>query len=85
MTAAGEGTTTAEMLEAWLREELGVEREAAVRISEKAGTDPRCSPIVTEVAVAAPGEEPYTFHFERQLSETTRMDVVAALAFGGGH
>ncbi len=85
MTAAGEGTTTAEDVEAWVREELAVGPEASVRIAEKPGTDPRCSPLVTEVAVAAPGEEPYAFHIERALAETTRMDVVAVLAFGGGH
>ena len=85
MTAAGEGATTAEDVEAWVREELAVGPGAAVRIAEKPGTDPRCSPIVTEVAITAPGEDPYAFHIERPLAETTRMDVVAALAFGGGH
>jgi hypothetical protein len=56
-----------------------------VDIGEKPGTDPRCSPVVTEVAISGPGEEPYSFHIERPLAEVTRMDVVAALAFGGGH
>jgi hypothetical protein len=84
--AAAEGGTSAADLEVWVREELRVEPEAAVHISEKAGTDPRCSPVVTEVAiVAGPGHEPYSFHIERALAEVTRMDVVAALAFGGGH
>jgi hypothetical protein len=50
------------------------------------GTDPRCSPIVTQVAVgAAPGAEAYAFHIERPLGDLVRMDLVAALAFGGGH
>ncbi|MDQ4132582.1 MAG: hypothetical protein M3179_05095 [Actinomycetota bacterium] len=69
----------------WVREELSLGPEASVEISEKPGTDPRCSPIVTEVAIAAPSETPYSFHIERALGEVTRMDVVAALAFGGGH
>ena len=56
-----------------------------MQISEQPGNDPRCSPVVTQVAVAAPGEEPYAFHVERALPELTRMDLVAALAFGGGH
>ncbi len=79
------GGTSAAQVEAWVREELGVEPAASVRISERPGTDPRCSPTVTEVAIAAPGEEPYAFHVERALAELTRMDLVAAFAFGGGH
>ncbi len=78
------GTTAAE-LETWVREELGLEREATVRVAEKPGTDPRCSPVVTEVAVDAAGAGPYSFHIERPLGELVRMDLIAALAFGGGH
>lgn len=85
MAAAGETGTTATDLDAWVREELGLEAQASVRISEKPGTDLRCSPIVTEVAISGAGEEPYAFHIERPLHELTRMDLVAALAFGGGH
>lgn len=85
MAAAGEGGTSAAQLEAWVREELGIDAAASVHISEQPGKDPRCSPVVTEVAVSAPGEEPYAFHVERALADTTRMDLVAALAFGGGH
>ncbi|MDP9071761.1 MAG: hypothetical protein M3N68_10905 [Actinomycetota bacterium] len=85
MPAAAEGATSATELEAWVREELAVPPEASVQISEQPGTDPRCSPVVTEVAIAAPGEAPYAFHIERALRETTRMDLIAALAFGGGH
>ena len=85
MPAAAEGGTSASQLEAWLREELAVPPEASVQVSEQPGTDPRCSPIVTVVAIAAPGETSYDFHIERALAETTRMDVVAALVFGGGH
>lgn len=69
----------------WVREELSLPPEAAVEIGEKPGTDPRCSPLVTEVSITAPGDEPYSFHVERPLAEMTRMDVVAAIAFGGGH
>ncbi len=82
---AAEGGTSAADIEAWIREELGMDPAASVQVSEKPGTDPRCSPIVTEVAVAAPGEAAYAFHIERSLAEVTRMDLVAALAFGGGH
>jgi hypothetical protein len=85
VAAAGETGTSAADLDAWVREELGLEAGASVQISEKPGTDPRCSPIVTEVAIATPGEEPYAFHIERPLQELSRMDLVAALAFGGGH
>jgi hypothetical protein len=51
------------------------------------GTDPRCSPVVTQVAVgaSAAGSQAYAFHIERPLAELVRMDLVAALAFGGGH
>ncbi len=76
--------TPAAELETWVREELALEPTASVQITEKPGTDPRCSPVVTEVAVDA-GEEPYSFHIERPLGELVRMDLVAALAFGGGH
>ena len=78
------GTTAAE-LETWVREELRLDPEAAVAIAEKPGNDPRCSPVVTEVAVESAGQEPYSFHIERPLGELVRMDLVAALAFGGGH
>lgn len=78
-------TTTAGDLETWVREELGLDGAATVRIAEKPGTDPRCSPVVTEVAVDGGGEESYAFHIERPLGELVRMDLIAALAFGGGH
>ncbi len=70
-------------VEAWAREELGLDPAATVVVKEKQGNDPRCAPIVTELAVTSPGETPYTFHIERPLGEVTRMDVVAAIAFGG--
>jgi uncharacterized lipoprotein YbaY len=79
------GQADAGGLETWLREELSLPPDASVTISEEAGTDPRCSPVVTRVAIAEPAGEPYDFHIERALAEVTRMDVVAALAFGGGH
>ena len=85
MTAGDTGPATAADVDGWLREELGLDPAALVQIAEKPGTDPRCSPVVTEVVVTGPGEEPYSFHIERPLPEVTRMDVVAALAFGGGH
>jgi len=77
--------TTGAELETWVREELGLEPSATVRVAEKAGTDPRCSPVVTEVAVDGPGQDSYTLHIERPLGELVRMDLIAALAFGGGH
>ncbi len=85
MPDGSQSETTATDLAGWVREELSLAPEASVEISEKPGTDPRCSPVVTEVAIAAPSEAPYSFHIERALDEVTRMDVVAALAFGGGH
>ena len=78
------GTAAAE-LDSWVREELHLDVGASVEIAEKPGADPRCSPVMTEVAISSPGEEPYTFHIERPLDELTRMDLIAALAFGGGH
>lgn len=76
--------TSAADLEGWVREELRLDDGQSVYISEVPGTDPRCSPIVTEVAIGATGEAaPYTFHIERPLDELVRMDLVAALAFGG--
>ena len=78
-------TTPAE-LEVWVREELRLDDAHDVAISEMPGTDPRCSPIVTAVEIgAAGGSAPYSFHIERPLDELVRMDVVAAIAFGGGH
>jgi hypothetical protein len=73
-------------LEAWVREELRLDDAQTVEITEMPGNDPRCSPVVTQVAVgAAAGAEGYAFHIERPLDELVRMDLVAALAFGGGH
>lgn len=81
----GPMSTPAE-LEAWVREELRLDAAQTVDISEQPGTDPRCSPMVTVVAIGgAPGAEAYSFHIERALDEVVRMDVIAALAFGGGH
>jgi hypothetical protein len=83
--------TSATVLESWVREELSLDPTASVSIAEKPGTDPRCSPVVTEVAVAGldgsdgVGTEGYSFHIERPLAELERMDLIAALAFGGGH
>ncbi len=77
--------TSADDLETWVREELSLDPGASVAIAEKPGTDPRCSPVVTEVAVDNPGGDSYSFHIERPLAELEPMDLVAALAFGGGH
>lgn len=77
--------TDAAQLCAWLREELGLDTESTIDVAEKPGIDPRCSPVVTEVTITSPGEAAYSFHIERALVEVTQMDVVAALAFGGGH
>ena len=85
MTAAAEGSTSAAELETWVREELRLDEAASVKVSEKPGNDPRCSPVVTEVAVEAPGQAPFAFHIERRLAEVVRMDLIATLAFGGGH
>src|SRR3954464_10652431 len=76
--------TTAADLETWVREELKLDPSQSVTISEVPGTDPRCSPVVTEVSVGATAEgAAYSFHIERRLDELVRMDLVAALAFGG--
>ena len=78
------GTNAAE-LEVWVREELGLDPAATVEVTEKPGTDPRCSDVITEVAISSPGETPYSFHVEQPLAELSRMDVLAAIAFGGAH
>jgi hypothetical protein len=78
------GTSAAD-LEKWVRTEMGLPPEATVEISERPGTDPRCSDVVTQVAVTSPGETPYSFHIEHPLADLVPMDLVAALAFGGGH
>lgn len=83
MTEAGQSATSSADLEAWVRQELVLGPDVPVAISEKPGTDPRCSPVVTEVAVGDPDGDSYSFHIERPLSEVQPMDVVAALAFGG--
>ncbi|MEW6152461.1 MAG: hypothetical protein AB1673_00530 [Actinomycetota bacterium] len=67
----------------WAREELGLDPAAVVTVAEKPSNDPRCSPVVTELAIETPGETPFVFHIERPLAEVTRMDVLAAIAFGG--
>ena len=77
--------TGAAQVSTWVREELGLDPAATVDVREKPGTDPRCSPIVTEVAITSPGETAYSFHIEQALGDVTQMDVVAAIAFGGGH
>ncbi len=82
----GDGVeTSAADLEGWVREDLSLDPESSVTIAEKPGNDPRCSPVVTEVAVANPNGDAYSFHIERPLAELERMDLIAALAFGGGH
>lgn len=77
--------TTASELEMWVRDELGLQPDQIVTVAEKAGTDPRCADLVTEVAVGGPDGSSYAFHIERPLADVTRMDVLAGLAFGGGH
>ncbi len=67
----------------WAREELGLPASTRVAVAEKPSNDPRCSPIVTELTIEAPGESPFTVHVERPLAEVTQMDVLAAIAFGG--
>ena len=79
-------TTPAE-LQGWVRDELALAPDQQVDVAEVPGTDPRCSPIVTQVMVGPSdaGAAGYTFHIERPLAELVRMDLVAALAFGGAH
>ena len=78
--------TTAADLESWVREELKLDPSQTVSISEQPGTDPRCSPVVTAVEIGAfAGSATYSFHIERALGELVPMDLIAALAFGGGH
>ena len=72
-------------LEAWVRDDLSLEPDAAVHIVEQPGTDPRCSPVVTQVTITPADGDTYSFHIEHALAEVDRMDVIAALAFGGGH
>lgn len=68
-----------------MRAELTLPDEADVGIVEKPGSDPRCSETVTEVTVSVPGDAPWSFHIEAPLAAMVPMDLVAALAFGGGH
>ena len=68
---------------AWAREALGLDPAAGVSVLEKESNDPRCAPVVTELTIASPGESPFTVHIERALAEVERMDIVAAVAFGG--
>lgn len=77
--------TTAGEVASWVREELSLPPQASVEVAEQQGTDPRCSDVVTHVGIEAPGEEAYDFHIECPLAEMTRMDLVAAIAFGGAH
>lgn len=77
--------TDPDELEVWVREELSLPEGASVSLAEKPGNDPRCSDVVTEVTIANPGEPPYAFHIERPLAEVQRMDLIATIAFGGGH
>jgi hypothetical protein len=85
MAGADETGTDAVELEGWVREDLHLEPEASVGIAEQAGNDPRCSPVVTQVTITPADGDAYAFHIEHPLAEVTRMDVIAALAFGGGH
>jgi len=81
------GPTDPAEVEVWVREELRLDPDQEVTITEMPGTDPRCSPLVTAVTVgpSAAGAEGFAFHVERPLGELVRMDLIAALAFGGGH
>ena len=85
MAEIDDNGTTAGEVEGWVRDEMHLGADASITISEKPGTDPRCGPVVTEVLISAPDEEPYAFHIERPLHELEPMDVIAAIAFGGGH
>ncbi|HSH22520.1 MAG TPA: hypothetical protein VK975_00470 [Acidimicrobiales bacterium] len=85
MGATDGAATSAAELEGWVREDLNLLPGDSVAIAEKPGTDPRCSPVVTEVSITPTDGEAYSFHIERALAEVDRMDVIAALAFGGGH
>ena len=67
----------------WAREELDLDPAAVVTVRERESNDPRCAPFVTELTVESPGDEPFTVHIERALAEVERMDIVAAIAFGG--
>lgn len=77
--------TTADELASWVREELSLPPQATIDVAEQPGTDPRCSDVVTQIGIEAPGEQAYDFHIECPLAEMTRMDLVAAIAFGGAH
>ncbi len=79
----GTVTTVEADVVTWAKEELGLDQGSKVSVREKESNDPRCSPVVTEVTIETEGETPFSFHIERPLEEVSRMDVVAAIAFGG--
>lgn len=83
--AVGDGAGAGGQVERWVRQQMGLAPGASVAVREIPGTDPRCADLVTEVRVDAPGEPPVVFHVERSLGEVEEMDVIATLAFGGGH
>jgi hypothetical protein len=76
-------STVEQRIAEWTREEMALSPDAQVTVREKPGNDPRCSPVVTELTIESPGETAFVFHIERPLVEVTRMDILAAMAFGG--
>ncbi len=70
-------------LEAWVREDLGLGPDVNVRVREQECQGTGCAPTETAIEVAAPGDDPLVLTIHKPLDEIDRLDVLAALAFGG--
>lgn len=72
-----------EQLEAWVREEFRLGPDATVQVREQECGGTGCAPRETAIEVSGAGEEALVLTIHKPIDEVDRLDVLAALAFGG--
>jgi hypothetical protein len=81
---AGPRADTTE-LKRWVHEELSLEAGTMVTVSELTSTEPGCPPLETVISVFPDGQDSFLVKVAKPIVEVERIDLVAALAWGGDH
>ncbi len=73
-------------IKAWVREELALDDDATVLVTELACTEPGCPPVETIIALMAVGQERRQAKVHKPIAALERQDIrLLAEALRSGH
>ena len=81
---AAERSAWTRQIKAWVREQLGVDEELTIMVSELECTEPGCPPRETVIALLRAGGRSEQRKLHVALRDVTQADVQRLLASGGG-